>query len=240
MGQDRTGPDRKSLPGRGLLPHGPEKLLSRPPRGRRRGSGGGPGSHGGKDVSAASNPSSRKNGGLRPHQDEVGPLSRAWLGPAPWSPGAAGWKVPPRDGAPGSLCRAAGPQPRGSTCPTIHGLLEGSPSFLNSPEKTPLLCGTSSCLAFQQLWRGPGPQRPNTYLGARLPGDAPWASLTPRTLDRRERGQVSSNPQRPRHLRPHPAPHAPHHALLSRETALQATVTVGPRCPRGPGFPGVP
>lgn len=49
---------------------------------------------------------------------------------------------------------------------------------------------------------------------------------------------MSSNRPGPPDRPPPPPEHAPHNALLLLEA--QRVVTVGPRCPRGPGFPGVP
>lgn len=93
--------------------------------------------------------------------------------------------------APGGLCDLTSPN--------------STSSFLNTPKKSSFillflqwrrpwgpLCGGGQ---HQELGVRPGPQRrPHTHLGARLPGDAPWASFTSWALDKRKRRQVGPNP----------------------------------------------
>lgn len=95
--------------------------------------------------------------------------------------------------APGGLCDLTSPN--------------STSSFLNTPKKSSFillflqwrrpwgpLCGGGQ---HQELGVRPGLQRrPHTHLGARLPGDAPWASFTSWALDKRKRRQVGPNPAR--------------------------------------------
>lgn len=88
--------------------------------------------------------------------------------------------------APGSLC--------GSTSPN------STSSFLNTPRKSSFILSyfaAEKAVGPPPWGVRPGPHgRPHTHLGARLAGDAPWASFTSWALDKRKRGQVDPSPAR--------------------------------------------